>query len=273
MASAALKPSGVLQPAEAERRVHDVEQRKHGGAEGYRYAYAQQVLKYLPAAVRRISCFYDSCVIASFIYEHVGERRQRTDRDAEDGAGGDYGEALADVLKPDGKCKPGEDLKEHLEYLADCGGLHVLVALAIAAVGAGQADEQQRRGEGLNALRSARVAEQHRKLGGVKEHDERADEAQHEECTPRYGEGTLHLRRAVHGVGLGYHPRERHGQARGRKREENTVDVVGHEKMRHTGIAEDIPKRYLVYCAEYFDDDNAGRKYRSAVQVVLLFGF
>ena len=128
-------------------------------------------------------------IAAPLVGEHVDERRERARRHAEDGAGGDHGQALAHALEVPSQHEADNDLYKHLEHLADGGGRHVLVALAVAAVGAGQADQQHGGGEGADALRGLDVVERVREFRGEEEHDERAYDTQHAEGQPRDGEG------------------------------------------------------------------------------------
>ena len=172
-----------------------------------------------------------------------------------------------------GQRQAGHDLCQHLQHLADGGGGHVLMTLAVAAVSAGQADQQHGRSEHEDALGRLYVVERVGQLVRDQRHDQRAGDAQHKERPPRDREYAPHLIVAAHRVRLAYHARERHGQTRGGQREEHAVYVVGDQEVRVALIAEDVAQRYLVDSTEYLHYNDAGGQYCRAVEIVLLFGF
>ena len=98
-------------------------------------------------------------------------------------------------------------------------------------------------------------------------------DAYDEEGPPGHGEYPPHLVGPVHRVRLRDEPRERDGQPRRGQREEDAVDIVGHEEVRVALVAEDVAEGYLVDGAEYLHNHDAEGEYRRAVEVILLSGF
>ena len=93
----------------------------------------------------------------------------------------------------------------------------------------------------------------------------------HQPQADRAGEYALYLPGTAQSIRLGYHARERYGQAGRRDSEEKTVDIVGDAELSGAFVAYHIIQGDLVDRAEYFYDDYPGGKYRRAVEIALLF--
>ena len=263
----------VLEPAHAEAGVYEVYEREHARAEGNRYRDAQERPEHVGAGLGNVRALPAGAVEAALAEEHIAQRGQRADRDAEDGARRGRGQAVPRADEIPREREPGGDLREHLEHLADRGGGHVLVALAVAAVGAGEADEQHRGAQSQYAQPRLGVVQRVRERVGEEGHYERAHDAYDKEGPPGHGEYPPHLVGPVHRVRLRDEPRERDRQPRRGQREEDAVDVVGHEEVRVALVAEDVAEGYLVDGAEYLHNHDAEGEYRRAVEVILLSGF
>ena len=175
---------GVLQPAHAQPGVNQVDERKHAGAQGDGYTYAQQGAEHFAAALRRVGAALAGGVAAALVDKHVGQRDQAAHRDAEDGSGGSRRQTVSGGGEVPGEGQARYDLGQHFEHLADSGRGHVLMPLAVAAVGAGQADQQHGRREDKDAPGGLNVVERVGELAREEGHGQGARHAEDEEGPP-----------------------------------------------------------------------------------------
>ena len=264
---------GVQQADVDEIRVQQGDHAHDGRAEGDGHTDFYKLGEGAPGALRHVRGVRQGAVWPA-LDGHVDERGQRAGGDAEDGAGGGHGHALARVQQPLGQRKADDDLYQHLQHLPHGGGAHVCVALDVAAVGAGDAHQQHRRGQGEHALRAfRRVYEDDGHLRGEEQHQRGEQRAQHGQRDIGHAEGAAHLVVAPERAGSGDHARERHGQSRGGDGEQDVIYAVGGVEIAVAGVAEYVAERYLIDGAEYLHDDDARGEDGRAVEIVLLFGF
>ena len=209
--------------------------------------------------------------MAALIHDHVRERHDRADRNAQDRAGRADGQRLVRSQQRRGQDQSRDDLEEHLEHLVDRGGDHIAVALAIAAIGRDEANEQDCGGHGTDRQRGVRIFQI---VGGKpvrkREEDEGKQHADHRKGAERDPEGLFLLADSAVGVSLRHQARERNGKTRRRKREKDVVDAVRAHKHRVALVAENVAEGNLVYGAEHLHDDHADSEDRRTVHIVLL---
>ena len=265
----------ALESRHAQACVNKIDKRQRNGAERNRDTYTQKVFKYCSGAFRNIGLRNGiKAVVAHFVYEHVQQRGKRANGHAEYGACDRNGLIIACLYQVCREGKSCRDLGQDLEYLADSGRGHVAVALSQSSVGCGDAAQEHRRCESLDAESGiGTVYKSVCKPVGEHEHYRRADSAEDKECPPCHAICTARLHLQSASLRRAYHARKRHRKARRRKRQKQAVNIISLKEQAVSVVAEHIAQGDLIQCAEDLHYYNAGGHYSCAVQIILLFCF